>query len=90
MTMDSDTLATALSIADAAHDVRDAAAALRVGLAPMRVVVVDGFDMRDERPAAIGTRHALWLGASDGHCWTVTGDAARASGLFIAVRGDPS
>jgi hypothetical protein len=85
--MDADTLAAALAIADAAPSVRAAAAALRERFAPLRVVVVDAFDMRHEKPAALGTTHQLYLGASDGHCWTVTTDALQASGLFIAERG---
>jgi hypothetical protein len=80
-------LAEALAIADAASSVRDAAAALRSRFAPLRVVVVDGFDMRGETPAASGSRCALYFGASDGHCWAVTADASRAAGLFIADRG---
>jgi hypothetical protein len=40
--------------------------------------------MRDETPAARGSKRLLFLGASDGHCWTVTADASRAAGLFIA------
>lgn len=84
--MDADTLAEAAVIADGAATVREAAAALRTRFAPMRVVVVDAFDMRSETPAVAGTRRALYFGASDGHCWTVTADAAQAAGLFIAER----
>lgn len=84
--MDSAALGEALTIADAATGVREAAAALRARFQPLRVVVVDAFDMRHESPAASGARHALWLGASDGHCWTVTSDPARAAGLFIAPK----
>lgn len=53
----------------------------------MRVVVVDAFDMRSETPAAVGTKRQLYLGASDGHCWSVTHDAGQACGFFIAERG---
>ena len=66
-------------------DVREAAMSLRRRYAALRVVVVDAFDMRHEPAAATGTRHQLWWGASDGHCWSVTADGARASGLFIAA-----
>ena len=79
-------LVRALGIADATAGVREAAAALRAQFAPLRVVVVDATDMRDEVPAARSVRHALWLGASDGHCWSVTTDPARAAGLFIAAQ----
>jgi hypothetical protein len=86
--MDGDTLREALAIADAGAGLREAAAALRVRFAPLRVVVVDAFDMRGERAAAQGAKRALYLGASDGHCWAVTADPARAAGLFIADIGD--
>jgi hypothetical protein len=84
--LDAHTLAEALALADAAGSVREAAAALRSRFAPLRVVVVDAFDMRAETPALAGARRALYLGASDGHCWQVTTDPAQAAGLFIADR----
>jgi len=84
--MDAAALSEALAIADAAGSVREAAAALRTRFAALRVVVVDAFDMRSETPAAIGAKRQLYLGASDGHCWSVTGDAGLARGFFIAER----
>ena len=72
---------------DAAASVREAAATLRARFAPLRVVVVDSFDMRGETPAARGSRRALYFGASDGHCWAVTADASQAAGLFVADCG---
>jgi len=86
MALDTSTLARALTLADAAPSVREAAAALRLQFAPLRVVVVDAFDMRAETPAAEGTHRALYLGASDGHCWQVTQDPSQAAGLFVADR----
>ena len=62
-------LARAVAIADAADSAREAAVSLRLELAPMRVVVVDAIDMQDEQPVAVGTKHRIFLGASDGHCW---------------------
>jgi hypothetical protein len=82
--MDAAALTQALALADAQGSVREAAAALRTAFAGLRVVVVDAFDMRHETPAARGSQRQLFLGASDGHCWTVTTDATRAAGLFIA------
>jgi hypothetical protein len=79
-------LAEALSIADAAATAREAAVALRQRFAPLRIVVVDAFDMRNETPAASGAARQLFLGASDGHCWTVTNDASQACGLFVAEK----
>lgn len=86
LTWDAPTLAEALSLADAAGTVREAAAALRQRFAPLRVVVVDAFDMRGEQPAIAGTRRALYFGSSDGHCWQVTQDPAQVSGLFVVDR----
>jgi nitroreductase len=85
-TLDAATLRQALEAAEAAPTLRDAAAALRTALAPLRVVVVDAHDMRHEAPAALGPRRAIYLGASDGHCWQVTQDPARAAGVFVADR----
>jgi hypothetical protein len=86
--MDLPALQQALVLAEAgAANVRDTAAALRRQLAPLRVVVVDAFDMRDEAPALSSPRHRVYLGASDGHCWGVTNDPALAAGLFLAERG---
>jgi hypothetical protein len=81
--LDAHALAEALALAEACVSVREAAAALRARFAGLRVVVVDAFDMRAETPAVAGARRALYLGASDGHCWQVTTDPARAAGLFI-------
>ena len=77
----------AVALADAAGSVREAAASLRTRFANLSVVVVDAFDMRSETPAAVGTKRQLYLGASDGHCWTVTRDVGQACGFFIAERG---
>jgi hypothetical protein len=79
-------LQAAVALADAAGSVREAAAALRERFAGLRVVVVDAFDMRSETPAAIGQKRQLYLGASDGHCWSVTTDAGQAAGFFIAEK----
>jgi hypothetical protein len=84
--MDLLALDEALTIAETSGTVREAAAALRSRFAALKVAVVDAFDMRAETPAAQGDRRALYLGASDGHCWTVTGDPAQAVGLFISDR----
>lgn len=84
--MEAATLCEAMTIADAASGLREAATALRERFASLRVVVVDAVDMRSETPAAIGHKRQLYLGASDGHCWSVTSDAGEASGLFIAER----
>jgi hypothetical protein len=87
--MDTPTLTQALAQAEAEAaglGVRATAQALRHLCAPLRVVVVDARDMRDETPAHGSGRHLVFWGASDGHCWTVTQDPARAAGLFVAER----
>jgi len=73
----------ALALAETAATVREAAATLRAHYAPWRVVVLDAFDMRHETPVARGSRRQLFLSASDGHCWTVTGDSSQAAGLIV-------
>jgi hypothetical protein len=87
MALEAHTLQEALAIAEAAASVREAAAALRARFTALRVVVVDGFDMRGEMPAAQGRHRQLHLGTSDGHCWAVTADAGQATGLFVSDRG---
>lgn len=79
-------LAEALALADAAPTVREAARHLREAFPPLRVVVVDAFDMRHEKAAAEGARVRLFLAASDGHCWNVTEDSATVSGIFVSGR----
>jgi hypothetical protein len=43
-------LAEAIALADSANTVREAALLLRERFAPLRVIVVDAFDMRGETP----------------------------------------
>jgi hypothetical protein len=76
-------VAEALRLAESTATAREAAALLRQRFASLRVVVVDAFDMRSEKPAAQGTRRSLYLGASDGHCWSVTTDPAQAVGFIL-------
>lgn len=84
--MDARTAHQALALAEGAATVRDAAQLLRQHYAPLRVVVVDAFEMRGETPAAQGDRRVLYYGSSDGHCWTVTSDPAQAAGFFLTDR----
>lgn len=83
---DAAALADAVLLADTAPSVRAAASLLRERYAPLKVVVVDAFDMRSETPLAAGERVLFWAGASDGHCWQVTPDLGRAAGLFLAAK----
>lgn len=77
----------AIALADSASTVREAALLLRERYAPLKVVVVDAFDMREETPAAVGAKRALWGAASDGHCWQVTADLSSVAGLYLADKG---
>ena len=77
----------ALALADSAATVREAALLLRERYAPLKVVVVDAFDMREETPAISGAKRVLWGAASDGHCWQVTSDLSGAAGLYLADKG---
>ncbi|MCA6218614.1 hypothetical protein KGA65_18905 [Ideonella sp. B7] len=77
-------LAEALALADSANTVREAALLLRERFAPLRVIVVDAFDMRGETPAASGERRLLWGAVSDGHCWQISTDLSALSGFYLA------
>ncbi len=65
-------------------DLRAAAGELRSRYAPMRAMVVDPLDLRDEAPALRAGARALYLVATDGHCWTVTAEPAAASGFILS------
>lgn len=80
-------LDVAAALADAAPDLRAAAAALRQAYPALRVSVIDAFDMRDEPAARRGRLRSLWLCANDGHCWRMTDDAGEAAALFVADGG---
>lgn len=68
----------------AASDARAAATAVRARLAVSRVTVVDPMDVRDEKPAFRVGDIAVYLMASDGHCWSTTSNPASADGLLLA------
>lgn len=80
-------LDVAAAVADAAPDLHAAAAALRRGFPTLRISAVEAFDMRDEPPARRGRLRSLWLGASDGHCWSLTTRPEEATALFVADGG---
>jgi len=82
--VDAHVVVEALALAESADTVREAAQVLRSRYSRLHIVVVDAFDMRDERPAAAGARRTLYYGATDGHCWQVTSDPAQAAGFFLA------
>lgn len=74
----------ALALMQQASDLRAAAQAMRASLAPCRVLVTDAMDMRDEMPFVCSGPWAVFLGATDGHCWQVTLDLDQAQGLFLS------
>lgn len=65
-------------------DLHTAVAAVRAAFPQLRTQIVDALDVKTEQPAfRVGTRH-VFLVASDGHCWQITRDPARAAGLLLA------
>ena len=88
--MDALQVDTALSLMAGAADLRQAAQTIRSSLAPCRVLVMDAMDMRDETPFVCNDRWALYLGASDGHCWQVTLDLDQARGFFLSELDQPA
>ena len=83
MAMTADYLRSACEVIGAAPTLRDAAAIWRARDPAIRVVLVDAMDMRDETPALLlGTRR-VYLATSNGHCWSVTEQAAEATALIL-------
>ena len=83
MAMTPEYLRTASEVIGAAPTLRDAAAIWRARDPAIRVVVVDAMDMRDETPALqLGARR-VYLATSNGHCWSVTEQAAEATALIL-------
>ena len=83
MPIPSTQLEQARSTVEAAASVRAAAASLRAQFPGLHAIVVDAMDMRDETPTLSIGQRALFLAASDGHCWSVTADPARASAIIL-------
>jgi len=77
-------LQEAARIVDASPSVRAAAAAIRERFAPIKALVLDAFDLRDEPPALqVGSNRAIYLMSTDGHCWSVTREPQNASALVL-------
>lgn len=83
MAITSEQLDEAAQIVGAAESLRGAAAQIRERLAPLHALVLDAFDMRGETPARRLEQRALYLMSTDGHCWSVTPELARASALVL-------
>jgi hypothetical protein len=84
MSVDIGQLRQIAGLVEAAASLRDAAIALRTKFPQLRATVVDALDLREERPAfSVGQRH-VYLVESDGHCWQLTREPARAVGVLLA------
>ncbi|WP_028310389.1 hypothetical protein [Derxia gummosa] len=71
------------AILTVAETVRAAAAQLRQRFPGIQASVVDPFDMKGETPAVKTGDRAIYLMSSDGHCWSITQDPARASAFVL-------
>lgn len=78
-----DQLNEAGQILGSSTTVRAAAAVIRERFAPAHALVLDAFDMRTESPALQVQNRALYLMATDGHCWSVTAQPERASAFVL-------
>jgi hypothetical protein len=79
-------LAPLVEMIEAAPTLREAAARLRTLLPNLKVLAMDAADLKDESPVASGATRALYLAASDGHCWRLTADPGEAAAIFVAER----
>jgi hypothetical protein len=83
MAITTEQLSEAANILNASPSVRAAAAAIRERFAPLKALVLDAFDMRDEEPAMQLEHRAIYLMSTDGHCWTVTAEPTQASAFVL-------
>lgn len=83
MTITIEQLNEAAQIVGESDTVRAAAALIRQRLAPVHTLVLDAFDMRDETPVVQVDNRSVYLMSTDGHCWSVTPELARASALVL-------
>lgn len=83
MAIDETDVSLAGELLGAAASTRDAIVALRSRFPGMRALMLDASDMRGEAPAVQAGRRALFLVASDGHCWAVTNRAADAAAFVL-------
>ena len=84
MPISAEQLQQAAHILSAATNVRAAAGEIRQALAPLRTLVLDAFDMRAEQPVLrLPQDRAIYLMATDGHCWNVTNEPEHANALVL-------
>jgi hypothetical protein len=84
MSISTDQLQLAAQILTSAATVRAAATEIRTQLAPLRTLVLDAFDLRAEQPVMrLPQDRAIYLMATDGHCWSVTAEPQAANALVL-------
>ena len=83
MALTTEHLHTASELVSAAASLREAASQWRERFPAIRTVLVDALDMRDETPALTLGARKVYMAASNGHCWSVTQEAAQASALIL-------
>lgn len=84
MAITTDQLTEAAQILGASPTVRAAAATIRERLAPLRALVLDAMDMREETPTMqVDQQRAIYLMSTDGHCWSVTHEPTSASAFVL-------
>lgn len=84
MALTPDQIDEAARLVAAAPTIRAAAQSLREQFKGITASVVDAMDMRDETPAWREGSRAIFLAASNGHCWSVTRNPAEASAFVLA------
>jgi cytidylate kinase len=83
MALTPDQIQQAGSVVAEAASIRAAVVLLRREFAGMQASVVDAMDIRDETPVLQLGPRAIYLAASNGHCWSVTADPARADAFIL-------
>lgn len=78
-----DGLQRLMAMVDAAPSLRTAVRTVAALLPSLRVLPMDAADLHGETPAVRGTWRALYLAESDGHCWRMTDDPARAAAVVV-------
>ena len=83
MALTTEHLHTASELVSTAASLREAASQWRERFPAIRTVLVDALDMRDETPALLLGKRRVYLGTSNGHCWSVTQQPEEATALIL-------
>jgi len=86
MSLNNSQMEQVAEIASKAGSLGEAIHTIKSRFPGLYVSSVDAFDMKDEEPAMQLGQRDLFLMQSDGHCWFVTHDAARADGIIFTQR----